>query len=203
MADALLARAQTLAPQFGAPQPDIALVNAGGIPANQVLPAGDLSQLDLGNLLPFASFLSVVESIPPAQLKELLENAVSQVETADGRFAQIAGFEFSWDPNGTAQQVDDNGTVLVPGSRIREVTLDGGTPIVSAGAVVPNAPSVNIATLDFTARGGDQYPYRGAPFTVLGITYKTALQDYLTQELGGEVRLVDYPPGGEGRITRL
>lgn len=203
VADALLARAQLLAPQFGAPDPDIALVNAGGIPADQVLPAGDISQLDLVNLLPFASFLSVVESIPPSQLKELLENAVSEVETSDGRFAQVAGFRFAWDPNGTAQQVDDEGNVLVPGTRIREVVLDGNIPLVSNGVVVPNAPDVDIATLDFTARGGDQYPYRGAPFTVLGLTYKTAVQDFLTQDLGGDIRLVDYPPGGEGRITRL
>jgi 5'-nucleotidase len=203
VADAMLARGIALAPQFGAPVPDVALVNGGGIPANEILPAGELSVLDLSNLLPFASFLSVVESVPPAQLKEILENAVSRVDSSDGRFAQVAGLRFSWDPAGTAQQVDDDGNVLVAGTRVREITLEDGTPIVADGAVVANAPSLNIATLDFTARGGDQYPFRGAPFTVLGITYETALQEFLTQNLGGVVRLVDYPAGGEGRITRL
>jgi 5'-nucleotidase len=203
VADALLARGTALAPQFGAPLPDIALVNGGGIASNQVYPAGNLSVLDLENLLPFVSFLSIVENIPPSQLKELLENSVSKVETNDGRFAQVAGLEFTWDPNGIAQQVDDDGTVLVAGSRVREVVLDGGTPVVTNGLIAPGAPTVNIATLDFTARGGDQYPYRGAAFTSLGITYATALEDFLQQNLGGVVQLISYPAGGQGRITRL
>jgi 5'-nucleotidase len=203
VADALLARGIALASQFLAPAPSIALINSGGIPSDQVYPAGNLSALDLENLLPFASFLSIVENIPASQLKELLENSVSKVESADGRFAQIAGLKLTWDPAGTAQQVDDKGNVLVAGTRIREVTLDSGIVMVSAGAVVPGAPPVNIATLDFTARGGDQYPYRGAAFTSLGITYAQALEDFLIQNLGGVVPLNAYPVGGRGRITRL
>jgi len=66
--------------------------------------------------------------------------------------------------------------------------------------VVPG-PSLNIATIDFLARGGDQYPYRGAPFTTIGVTYQQALSNYIVTPLDGEITAADYPEGGEGRIT--
>jgi hypothetical protein len=83
-----------------------------------------------------------------------------------------------------------------------DVTLDDGSVIVAAGVVVDGA-ALNIATIDFLARGGDQYPYRGAPFTNVGATYQQALANYIVDGLGGEITAADYPEGGEGRITRL
>lgn len=62
---------------------------------------------------------------------------------------------------------------------------------------------VNIVIVDFLARGGDQYPFRGASFTNLGATYQQALANYLVDGLGGEVTSADYPVGGEGRIVEL
>lgn len=203
IADALLARATLLAPAFGAPTPQIALQNGGGIRNNSVIPAGDISELDVFGMVPFANFLSIVPDIPPDQLKEILENAVSRVEFVDGRFAQIAGFTMVYDATGTAQVLDEDGNVTTPGTRVVEVTLDDGTPIVEAGAVVAGAPSVDVATIDFLARGGDQYPFRGAPFITLGTTYFHAVMDFLIEDLGGAITAADYPEGGEGRITRL
>lgn len=147
--------------------------------------------------------MSVVPNIPPAQFKELLENAVSGIPAADGRFAQVAGFSFTYDAALQAQVVNNAGTVLTPGFRVREVRLDNGTFIVQNGAVVAGAPSVSIATNDFSARGGDQYPFRGAPFTTLGVTYQQALSNYIQVPLVGLITAADYPEGGEGRITRL
>lgn len=83
----------------------------------------------------------------------------------------------------------------------RNYWLDNGTYIVQGGAVVPGAPAVNIATNDFSARGGDQYPFRGAPFTTVGVTYQQALRNYIVTGLGGLITTADYPEGGEGRIT--
>ena len=62
-----------------------------------------------------------------------------------------------------------------------------------------------MATVDFLARGGDEYPYRGARFTALGVTYQQALSNYIRfpDGLDGVVTPADYPEGGEGRITRL
>jgi hypothetical protein len=101
-----------------------------------------------------------------------------------------------------AQQVDNDGNVLASGDRVRSVTLDDGTVIVEDGAVVPG-PAVAIATNDFSARGGDQYPFRGLPFTTVGITYQQALARYIVDDLGGVISAADYPEGGAGRIVRL
>jgi hypothetical protein len=158
--------------------------------------------LDVEGMVPFANFVSVVEDIPREQFKEILENAVSRVEFGDGRFAQVAGFSFVWDAAMTPQILDDEFNVTQVGERVREVTLDDGTVVVSGGSVVPGDP-ITIATINFLAVGGDQYPYRGAPFTTLGVTYAQGLRNYIEVGLGGVVRAADYPEGGEGRITRL
>jgi 5'-nucleotidase len=203
VADALLQQGVQLASQFSVNEPEVAIVNGGGIPSDEVLPAGNITALDVGELLPFASFLAVVEDVSPQKFKQLLENAVSAVEENEGRFAQVAGFSFEWDPSGTAQQVNDQGDITVAGTRVRKVTLDSGAVIVSGGQVQANAPSIDLATIDFVARGGDQYPFDGADFTVLGITYQTALLNYLADALNGVITSTMYPEGGEGRITSL
>jgi 5'-nucleotidase len=178
----------------------VALQNGGGIRNNSLIPAGPLTELDTFAIAPFGNFVSVVPDVPRAQFKEVLENAVSLAPAADGRFAQVAGFRFSYDPAGTAQVVDNAGNVLTPGERVRSVVLADGTVIVAAGQVVDGAPIV-VATNDFSARGGDQYPFRGLPFTTVGATYQQALASYLVNDLGGLVSRADYPEGGSGRIT--
>ena len=202
IADALLWQARQLAPAFGVPVPDVALQNGGGIRNDSVIPAGPVTELDTFDMLPFPNFTTLVAGISRAQFKEILENAVSRVEFRDGRFAQLAGFSLVWDADGTPQVLDGNGLVLTPGSRIVDVVLEDGTPLV-LGGVVQNGPALNVATIDFLARGGDQYPYRGAPFTTLGVTYQQSLANYIEQGLGGTITAGDYPFGGEGRITRI
>jgi 2',3'-cyclic-nucleotide 2'-phosphodiesterase (5'-nucleotidase family) len=202
LADALLAAGAQRAAEFGVAPPDVALQNGGGIRNNSLIPAGPVSELDTFAVAAFANFVSVVPDVPRAQFKEILENAVSRIPVADGRFAQVAGFRFSYDPSLPAQQVDNAGTVLVPGERVRSVVLDDGTVIVEDGQVADGAP-LSVATNDFSARGGDQYPFRGAPFTTVGVTYQQALAEFLADDLGGVVSAADYPEGGSGRITRL
>jgi 5'-nucleotidase len=133
-----------------------------------------------------------------------MENAVSQVLRGfgTGRFAQVAGFSMAYDADGTAQELDPDGNVVTAGTRVVDITLDDGTPIVSGGAVVPGG-ALNIATLDFLARGGDQYPFRGAPFTSVGVPYQQALEDYIEMAIAGTIAASQYPEGGEGRITRM
>jgi 5'-nucleotidase len=200
IADALRWQAAQVAGDFGVPVPDVGLQNGGGIRNNTVIPAGDITLLDTFDMVPFPNFVSVIPDIPREQFKEILENAVSLVEFTSGRFAQVSGFSMVYDPLGTPQELDDDGNVVTPGTRVQEVVLDDGTVIVTGGAVVPGA-DLTIATIDFLARGGDQYPYRGAPFTNIGFTYQQALANYITTGLGGLISSADYPEGGEGRIT--
>ncbi|HEX5633576.1 MAG TPA: bifunctional metallophosphatase/5'-nucleotidase [Gemmatimonadales bacterium] len=202
VADAILWQARQRAAQFGQPQPHVGIQNGGGIRNNSLIPAGPLTEKTTFDVLPFANFVSIVPDVPRAQFKEILENAVSRVAFADGRFAQVAGFRFSWSATGTAQVVTNDGVVTTAGDRVRDVVLDDGTVIVQDGVVVPGAP-ISIATIDFSARGGDQYPFRGAPFATVGVTYQLAFLNYLTQALGGQVTSAQYPEAGSGRITPL
>ncbi len=202
IADALRWQAGELTASFGVPLPDVALQNGGGIRNNTIIEAGDITLLDTFDMLPFANFLSLVPGVPRAQFKEILENAVSRVELVDGRFAQISGFSYTWDPAGTPQLLNDDGTVATPGTRVVDVVLDDGTVIVSGGAVV-DGPPLNVATIDFLAQGGDQYPFRGAPYTTLGVTYQLALANYIEVGLSGLISAADYPWEGEDRIVQL
>lgn len=52
------------------------------------------------------------------------------------------------------------------GSRVVDVILDDGTVVVSDGVIV-DGPAIAVATNDFSARGGDQYPFGGLPFTTV------------------------------------
>ena len=203
IADSLKWQAEQLADSYGVSVPDVALQNGGGIRNNTIISAGDITLLDTFDMVPFPNFVSVVEDIPPAQFKEIMENAVSRVEFVDGRFAQISGFTMRYDPSGTAQVLDADGNVITPGTRVVEITLDGGTSIVAGGAVTLGAPALTIATIDFLAKSGDQYPFRGAPFTTLGVTYQQALANYIETGLAGSITSAKYPFGGEGRITEL
>lgn len=203
IADALLWQAQQQAAAYGVDSPVVALQNGGGIRNDSVISAGDLTELDTFDMVPFPNFVSVVEDVPREQFKEILENAYSRVEFTDGRFAQVAGLRVTYDALGTAQIIDGTtGVVTTPGTRVREVVLDDGTVIVSGGAVVAGDP-IDVATIDFLAKGGDQYPYRGLPFTTVGFTYQQALANYIVDGLGGVISATDYPAGGEGRVTRL
>jgi len=202
MADALLYAGQQRAADFDVDAPDVALQNGGGIRNNSLIPAGDITELTTFDIAPFGNFVAVVPDVPRAQFKEILENAVSGIPAADGRFAQVAGFSFTYDPAGQAQVTEDDGTVTTPGTRIQDVTLDDGTEIVVDGAVV-DGDGVGIATNDFSARGGDQYPFRGLPFTSVGVVYQQALANYITDGLDGLISAEDYPEGGEGRISQL
>jgi 5'-nucleotidase len=204
MTDSLLWQANQLAPAFGVAPAQVALQNGGGIRNDSLIPAGNISELTTFDIAPFLNFVVIVPDIPPAQFKQIMENAVSRTPVADGRFAQIAGFSLVYDPAGTPQLIDiATGQITQPGSRVVEIRLDDGTYIVQNGAVVAGAPSVSVATIDFLANGGDQYPFMGAPFTRVGATYQQALSNYIVSGLGGVITAADYPEGGEGRITTV
>ena len=201
VADALRWQSARLASSFGVPVPQVGIVNGGGIRNASEIPAGALSELTTFDMLPFPDFVAVVPAVPATQFREIMENAVSKVEDASGRFAQISGFTMVWNPDGVAQELDESGNVTRRGGRIVNITLDTGAGIVENGNVVSGAPDIHVATVDFLARGGDQYPYRGARSTRLGVTYQQALVNFIREALGGRITAAAYPAGGHGRIA--
>ncbi len=219
IADSQLWQAQQLAATFGVDSPQVALANGGGIRNDSIIAAGatpgapaDLTLLDTFDMVPFGNFVTVVPDVPRDQFKDIMENAVSRIQPTTlsggtGRYAQVAGFTMVFDTAGTPIELDGDGNVTVAGSRIQELTLDDGTVVITGGAVVPGAP-IDVAIVDFLARGGDQYPFRGAAFTPLGVSYQQALANYIEASaadggLGGAITAADYPEGGEGRVTQI
>ena len=213
IADSQRWQAAQLAGEFGVPEPDVALQNGGGIRNDDIIPAGDFTELDTFDMVPFPNFVTVFPEITREQFKEILENGVSRTQDGDipggtGRFAQVSGVAFTYSAAGTAQVIDaDTGDITTPGTRIQDVTLLDGTVLVSGGSVVAGDP-ISLAIVDFLARGGDQYPFGDAEFTVLGVSYQQALSNYIQADaaadgLGGLISAADYPEGGEGRIVEL
>ena len=208
IADAIRWQARIRATKYGVTPPDVALQNGGGIRNQIVLPAGPIQLLDTFKMVPFSNLVAILENISREQFKEILENAVSRTVDGDaeggsGRFAQVSGFSFEWSESGTAQVLDPDGKVSVTGTRVQKVILDDGTAIVDGGKVAPG-PALTVTVIDFLARGGDEYPFRGVPFTNLGVTSQKALANYLQDPdaLNGTITSADYPTGGEGRIKR-
>ncbi|MEO1589948.1 MAG: 5'-nucleotidase C-terminal domain-containing protein [Cyanobacteria bacterium J06632_22] len=225
IADALLFTANELSGEFGLGEVDVALANGGGIRNDNVIPAGDITELDTFNILPFSNFVSVIEDLSLDVFKNVLENAYSRTALDDngevtiegasgsGRFAQIAGFSVEYNPTQTAIElaIDDEGNLIVdadgkvvvatPGERIINVSLDDGTPLIVDGQIVSDE-TITLALPNFIANGGDQYPFGDTSFTNLGVVGQQALANYLSSEngLNGVVSAADYPEGGEGRI---
>ena len=116
---------------------DIALVNGGGIRGDTIYPSGTkLTRKLVLTELPFGN-RTVKLRLTGAQVREALENGVSQVERVSGRFPQVSGLAFAFDPRKPA------------GSRVVRVAV-GGVPLD------PNR-TYTLATVDFLARGGDGY----------------------------------------------
>ncbi len=144
-------------------------------------------------MLPFANAVAIVPDVSPTDLKAAFELSVSRHPDTSGGFLQISGIAVVYDPT---RPVD---------ARVVSLTLDDGTAIVAAGAVVKDAPAVTVITVSFLADGGDGYamfePYSGK--LQLPTSYEQAFRSYL-QSLGTiSADDVRYAPGGAGRSTFL
>ncbi len=158
----------------------IALQNGGGVRAS--IGAGDVSMGDVLAVLPFQNTLSTF-NIPGAGIVAALENGVSQVEEGGGRFPQVAGLRYAWDP-----KVPPNG------GRIREVLVaegDGWVPIDPAKVYA-------VVTNNFMRAGGDGYAAL-ADQSTNAYDYGPNLEDVVAEYLG---RNPSYTPPPEDRITR-
>lgn len=210
VADSYLWKAQQLAaadPQVDEPQ--VAIGNGGGVRAD--IPEGAINKAQTFATLPFFNQIVVVEDVGCEQLRQLLERGYSGLPGIAGQFANIAGMRVEVDPAQQVQVVSAAPapvTIVTPGQRVRNLWLMNGTPqttddtqLVSGGAVVPGCAPVDLATVDFTARDGDRYPFTAQGLTTfhsVGAIYNQALEDYIMAPtsaggLGGLVRAAQYP----------
>lgn len=170
--------ADTLREAAGA---DVALVNGGFIRADTLFTPGVLTRRDMLAILPFRDEVVVLD-VSGATLRAALENGVSLIggDARPGRFPQVSGLRFTFDPS------------RPQGQRVLEVTV-GGQPLREDG-------QYTLATLRFLAAGRDGY-------TMLkGVTPRPALKDgrppveVLSSAVTNESPIA---PEADGRIHRL
>lgn len=158
---------------------DVAIQNGGGIRTNIAGP-GDVSVGDTFNVLPFTNLVKRAPVMNATQLKDLMEHSVAAstpTGSAQGRFAQVSGMQVLFDTRRAARSALGNG------DRIRSIVLDDGTVLVKDGIVVNPTRNFSFATIDFTAAGGDGYPFAANDVVfenaVSTITYQEALASYI------------------------
>ncbi|MFZ4521347.1 MAG: SdiA-regulated domain-containing protein [Bacteroidales bacterium] len=136
-------------------QPPIANPAAGKL-------QGDVSQLDIENSLRFNNLLSLL-TVDAAGLRRTLEHGVSATApgATPGQFPQVAGVRFSYNPTLPVYNPTTN-----TGGRILTavITNDSGTVVLDTlimnGALYGNpSRTFRLATLNFMAGGGDNYPF--------------------------------------------
>ena len=116
---------------------------------------GDISQFEVEGAVRFNNGLAIVP-VTARQLVEVVEHTIGFEgvgEATEGRFPQVGGMRFSFDPTAPAGErvrslaiVDENGAVV---DRVVEDGALAGDP----------ERLIKVVTLDFLANGGDSYPF--------------------------------------------
>ena len=219
VADAFLDKAQNLASGFSVDVPQVSFVNGGGIRA--VVNTGAITRLETFDVSPFGNLLAVVEDVTSADFKMLLENAYSKTTDSvapgitpagtDGRFAQISGFTVVYDILAQPLVLSSTGPVITMGSRILEVTLANGTPVIVSGVPVPGF-TLDVATAAFLTTGGDQFfdadylskDYLTSTTLLGGVSDQQLLQSYIEGFTNNDIGLDSrYDLTLDGRVTAV
>lgn len=152
---------------------DVAIANSGGLRAS--IDAGEVTMGEVLTVLPFQNTLSTFQ-VTGAQLIEALENGVSQHEEGAGRFPQVAGMSFAFDPKAEA------------GSRISDVMV--------AGAPIDLEKTYGAVSNNYVRNGGDGYAmFKDA---ANAYDYGPDLADVTAEYLAKDGT---YKPYTDGRIT--
>jgi 2',3'-cyclic-nucleotide 2'-phosphodiesterase (5'-nucleotidase family) len=185
---------------------DIALKNGGGIRATILGPK--VTKILVGAALAFNNKLSVVE-LTGDELLATMENAVSRVPAADGRFPHVAGVYLEFD---AAKPGISDKLSLTETSRIKELVVtraSGSRDVLVKNFVVQgnlNSKRFVLATNSFLLTGGDGYralkaagEARGSEKTEIG--ERQILIDYIQQELNKTVDIAD--PPAQKRVVQI
>ena len=165
---------------------DVALLNAGAMRLDDVIPAGPVSSYQLESIFLFADETRVVTfPLPGARLREVLEHGVSDAALGRGGFLQVSGVEFGFDPKRRS------------GSRIVGDLRRPG------GAVIAEADTVRVAMVAYPAcQGGDGYRIPEAAEGCAGKTSAPRAADLLTRYLSDSLRgNISSPPPGRIKET--
>jgi 5'-nucleotidase/UDP-sugar diphosphatase len=157
----------------------IAIANGGGLRAS--IDAGPVTMGEVLTVLPFQNTLATFD-VTGADVVAALENGVSQLEDGAGRFAQVAGLKYTFDPAQPA------------GARVSDVmVLVGG----DAWAPIDPAATYLAVTNNYVRGGGDGYKMfvNAANAYDFGPDLADVTAEYLAKNM-------PYTPFLDGRITR-
>lgn len=184
---------------------DVALINSGGIRGNVIYPAGEFSERNLSDLLPFGDRLFVL-TLTGKELRWALELSASALirEEGDdydplerlhtGSFLQISGLKVVYDLSAPPTVVREHRVVAL-GRRLKSLAVlrDG------EWREIGDEDTCTVATTNWMVNGGSGEQYevlRNAPRTEAGCFDFDAFAEYLTVVHGGRARLQT-----EGRVS--
>ena len=175
---------------------DFGITNAGGLRADLTCPTTDNPSdfcppftpppypITRGQVLTVLPFGNVAVTLPVngAELKTMLENGVSAMPGANGRFAQVSGLCFTYD------------IAMPAGSRVTGAVRQAADGSCTGAAVnLTAAATYTIAENDFMASGGDGYPV---------FTSRATTRDIMDQVLADHVTANSpLSPAIQGRVT--
>ncbi|MDQ3243140.1 MAG: bifunctional metallophosphatase/5'-nucleotidase [Gemmatimonadota bacterium] len=165
---------------------DVAVINAGTMRIDDVIPAGPITNYQLESIFLFPDESRIMTfPITGARLKEIVERGVSETAVGRGAYLQVSGLKYRWDasrPSGSRIIGDvalSNGRVLKPGDVVRlsfnvYPACEGGD-----GYIVPEAKAA-CEVRDKAPRAVD------------------LVMSHITTRLGGKVTEPE-----AGRVTRM
>ena len=187
VADALRAREAT----------DFAITNSGGLRADLTCPASGggpgfcpaatqppylITVGQVFTVLPFGNFVARANVTGP-QLEQMLENGVSAMPGANGRFAQVSGLCFTYDIAASA------------GSRVTGAVRQAADGTCTGPAVDLTGGTYSVAINDFMASGGDGFQTTPAySFTSNGELMEFVVREHISAN-------TPISPAIQGRIT--
>ncbi|MGQ0848672.1 MAG: 5'-nucleotidase C-terminal domain-containing protein [Actinomycetota bacterium] len=174
---------------------DFAITNSGGLRADLTCPTTDsptdfcpaftpppfpITRGQVLGVLPFGNVV-VTLSVTGAELKMFLENGVSAMPAASGRFPQVSGLCFTYNISAAA------------GSRVTGAVRQAADGSCTGAAIDLTAGSYTLAINDFMANGGDGYP---------NVVTKATTRDIMDQVLADFI-VANTPisPAIQGRIV--
>ncbi|HEX4747690.1 MAG TPA: alkaline phosphatase family protein [Gaiellaceae bacterium] len=182
---------------------EFAITNSGGLRDRLTCPAAGggtglcppstppphvISRGQVLAVLPFGNVVVTLQ-VNGAELKTMLENGVSQMPGANGRFPQVSGLCFTYNIEAAV------GSRVTGAVRQAQDGTCTGAPID-----LTSASTYKIAENDFMANGGDSYPNFASRMTTQGIMDQV-LADYvaanspLSPAIQGRIKCVDPNPG--------
>ena len=173
---------------------DVGLVNGGSLRGDRIFPAGEVSEKNLTEILPFGNGIEVV-TVTGMQLRQIMELSASALivegehfdpafRVPDGGFLQISGLKVVYDLREKAASFDSGGRLLSWGNRLKRILVqkDGEWREVDDGA------KYTVAVNSWIAGGGDRYfVFEGARRESTEVRELDVLVDYLRSFPEGRV----------------